>query len=38
MSCDEGDFGCGGGLISYALNFIQDHGVVADKDYPYVSG
>ena len=38
VSCDPKDYGCSGGFLRYAIGYIEQYGVVADKDYPYTSG
>ena len=38
VSCDGGNYGCNGGFLNKAFDFLAKHGVVADKDYPYTSG
>jgi cathepsin B len=38
VSCDTGDFGCQGGYLNVANNFIVSHGIPTDKCVPYVSG
>jgi cathepsin B len=38
VSCDTGNFGCQGGYLDVANDFIVSHGTVSDKCEPYVSG
>lgn len=39
IDCGEGTFGCNGGLVDPALQYIRDiGGVMSDEDYPFVSG
>jgi cathepsin B len=38
VSCDTGDYGCQGGYLNVANNFLVSHGVVTDSCTPYVSG
>jgi cathepsin B len=38
VSCDSGNYGCNGGYLNVAWNFMQRTGVVSDKCYPYTSG
>ena len=35
---DYGAYGCDGGWMSYAWNFISDQGAMTDAEYPYESG
>jgi cathepsin F len=36
VDCDKGqDEGCNGGLMEYAFKYLEDNGVMADKDYSY---
>jgi hypothetical protein len=32
-----GNYGCNGGLMTYAYNFVKDHGIKEEGDYPYVA-
>lgn len=34
-SGDQGNDGCGGGLMSYAFDYIKANKIAAEKDYPY---
>jgi cathepsin B len=38
VSCDRGNFGCNGGYLNVAWNFMKNSGVASDKCYPYTSG
>jgi cathepsin B len=38
VSCDTGNYGCQGGYLNVANNFLVTHGVSTDKCTPYVSG
>merc|ERR1712113_300898 len=38
VSCDSGNFGCNGGYLNKAWDFMQRTGVVSDKCYSYTSG
>ena len=38
VSCDTGNYGCNGGYLNVAWNFMQKTGVVSDACYPYTSG
>ena len=31
-------YGCQGGWMTWAWDFIKDQGVMTDEDYPYTSG
>jgi KDEL-tailed cysteine endopeptidase len=36
VDCDHEDNGCNGGEMDNAFQFIQDHGIPTEKEYPYV--
>ena len=38
VSCDEGDYGCNGGSMVNAWNYLLNTGIVSDSCYPYESG
>jgi cathepsin B len=38
VSCDTGNYGCNGGYLNVAWNFMAKSGVVSDTCYPYTSG
>ena len=38
VSCDRGNYGCNGGYLNVAWNFMKSTGVVSDTCYPYTSG
>lgn len=38
VSCDRGNFGCNGGYLNKAWDFMQKNGVTTDECYPYTSG
>jgi len=38
VSCDTGNYGCGGGYLAEAWNFIQTTGLVSDSCFPYSAG
>ena len=38
VSCDNGNYGCNGGYLNVAWNFMKSTGVVSDSCYPYTSG
>jgi len=38
VSCDTGDFGCGGGILSNAWQYLKNTGIVTDSCFPYMAG
>jgi len=38
VSCDKQDYGCGGGYLYYAWQFMEDFGLVSDSCFPYTAG
>jgi cathepsin B len=38
VSCDTTDYGCNGGFLRNAYNFLATHGAAEDGCYPYSSG
>jgi cathepsin B len=38
VSCDTGNYGCNGGYLNVAWNFMASTGVATDECYPYTSG
>jgi len=38
VSCDEEDFGCGGGYLDRAFKYLESTGVVSEACFPYTSG
>jgi cathepsin B len=38
VSCDSDNYGCSGGYLNLAWQFMQDTGVLTDACYPYTSG
>lgn len=38
VSCDKKCYGCNGGTLPGAWNYLRDTGIVSDKCQPYVSG
>jgi len=38
VSCDEHESACNGGPMDYAFNYVKDHGLASEENYPYVSG
>ncbi|KAL5971891.1 Cathepsin L-like proteinase [Taenia solium] len=37
VDCVQSNFGCNGGIIENALAYIQRHGIMLERDYPYRS-
>ena len=35
MDCDYSNHGCSGGLMTYAFEYVMNHGVSLESDYPY---
>ena len=35
VDCDPQSDGCGGGLMTYAFEYVQGHGLCTEEDYPY---
>lgn len=35
VDCDTNSFGCSGGYPELALQYVEDHGLNLEKDYPY---
>jgi len=38
VACDHTDYGCGGGYLNNAWEFIAKSGLVTDQCFPYTSG
>jgi cathepsin B len=38
VECDSTDYGCQGGILYFAWNYLETTGVVTDKCLPYTSG
>merc|ERR1719454_651785 len=38
VSCDNKDYGCGGGVLSRAWNYIKDTGLPTEACFPYAAG
>lgn len=38
VSCDTTDYGCGGGYMENAWQYLQNTGIVADTCFPYTAG
>lgn len=38
VSCDTNDYGCNGGYMDMAWEYLGDHGAVADSCFPYTAG
>lgn len=36
LSCDTNNFGCEGGLLFYAFEYIASNGIHTEEDYPFV--
>jgi len=38
VSCDSGDMGCNGGILSQAWKYLTNTGIVSDACFPYTAG
>ncbi|MCE5262066.1 MAG: hypothetical protein LLG97_00890 [Deltaproteobacteria bacterium] len=38
VSCDERQYGCGGGFLDYAVEYLQATGIPLESCYPFTSG
>ena len=38
VSCDHNDYGCSGGYMDMAWEYLAQHGVVSDACFPYTAG
>lgn len=38
VSCDTNDYGCNGGYMDMAWEYLEQHGVVTDSCFPYQAG
>lgn len=38
VSCDTNDYGCNGGYMDMAWEFLENHGVTSDACFPYSAG
>ncbi len=38
VSCDTNDYGCNGGYMDMAWEFLENHGVSSDACFPYTAG
>ena len=38
VSCDTGDYGCGGGYMEHAWEYLLNTGIVSDTCFPYTAG
>lgn len=38
VSCDQNDYGCNGGYMDMAWEYLADHGAVTDSCFPYTAG
>jgi len=38
VSCDTNDYGCNGGYMDMAWEYLADHGAAEDKCFPYSAG
>mmetsp|Transcript_14481 Transcript_14481/g.37495 ORF Transcript_14481/g.37495 Transcript_14481/m.37495 type:complete len:393 (+) Transcript_14481:559-1737(+) len=38
VSCDGAEYGCGGGLMDKAFEFVEENGLCTEADDPYASG
>eukprot|EP00826_Nyctotherus_ovalis_P023435 TRINITY_DN17_c0_g1_i1.p2 TRINITY_DN17_c0_g1~~TRINITY_DN17_c0_g1_i1.p2 ORF type:complete len:296 (-),score=61.35 TRINITY_DN17_c0_g1_i1:109-996(-) len=37
VTCDRRNFGCGGGIRDYAIDYVVRNGLVHDRCYPYIA-
>ncbi|KAK8814407.1 hypothetical protein WA158_008269 [Blastocystis sp. Blastoise] len=37
VDCDHGNFGCSGGVVAWAFNYIKKIGLCSEESYPYVN-
>jgi len=38
VECDKTDYGCQGGILYFAWNYLETTGVATDECVPYTSG
>jgi len=38
VSCDTNDYGCGGGYMNMAWEYLENSGIVSDTCFPYTAG